>query len=56
MAKVIDIKKPNKKKVKRPNRHSKSKSSKLKSSKNYSKKYKGQGKWKNLKRIGSLLL
>ena len=31
-------------KVKRPNIHSKSKSSSLKSSKNYKKKYKGQGR------------
>lgn len=31
-------------KVSRPNVHAKSKSSKLKSSKNYLKKYKGQGK------------
>lgn len=33
-----------KKKVKRPNTHSKSKSSSLKSSKNYKKKYRGQGR------------
>jgi hypothetical protein len=32
------------KKVSRPGRHSKNKSSKIKSSKNYLKKYKGQGK------------
>ena len=31
-------------KVKRPNVHSKSKTSSLKSSKNYKKKYKGQGR------------
>lgn len=37
----VKIKKPRKK---RPGIHSKSKASKLKQSKNYSKKYKGQGR------------
>jgi hypothetical protein len=37
-------KKPEKKKVSRPGRHSKKKSSGLKSSKNYLKKYRSQGK------------
>lgn len=38
------VKKIEKAKVSRPGRHSKKKSSSLKSSKNYLKKYKGQGK------------
>lgn len=37
----VKIEKP---KVKRPNTHSKTKSSSLKSSKNYKKKYRGQGR------------
>lgn len=46
MAKIKDtsIKKLEKKKVSRPGVHSKTKASKLKGSKNYLKKYKGQGK------------
>jgi len=45
MAKVTNtVEKLKKAKVKRPGIHSKSKSSKLKSSKNYLKAYKGQGK------------
>ena len=45
MAKVTNtIEKIAKSKVKRPGVHSKSKTSSLKSSKNYSKKYKGQGR------------
>lgn len=46
MAKIKDsvVKKLEKKKVKRPGVHCKCKSSKLKSSKNYLKRYKGQGK------------
>jgi hypothetical protein len=36
--------KQDKPKIKRPGIHAKTKSSKLKSSKNYTKKYKGQGK------------
>lgn len=45
MAKIKDsIKVLNKKTVKRPNVHAKSKTSKLKSSKNYSKPYNRQGK------------
>jgi hypothetical protein len=45
MAKVKDAvtKKLDKKKISRPGRHSKKKSSNLKSSKNYVKKYNGQG-------------
>ncbi|MFY8169951.1 MAG: hypothetical protein ACOVK2_02415 [Candidatus Fonsibacter sp.] len=45
MAKVKDAvsKKLDKKKISRPGRHSKKKSSNLKSSKNYLKKYNGQG-------------
>jgi hypothetical protein len=44
MAKIQTIiKKKEKKKVSRPGVHAKTKSSKLKSSKNYLKKYKGQG-------------
>jgi hypothetical protein len=38
------VKKAEKKKVSRPNVHCKCKSSKLKSSKNYLKKYNGQGR------------
>jgi hypothetical protein len=44
MAKESISKKVDKKKVSRPGRHSKKKSSNLKSSKNYLKKYNGQGK------------
>lgn len=45
MAKVQSvIKKLEKAKVSRPGRHSKKKTSSLKSSKNYVKKYRGQGK------------
>jgi len=46
MAKVISssVKKIEHGKVSRPNIHSKTKSSKMKSSKNYLKKYKGQGR------------
>ena len=45
MAKVQTVaKKKDKKKVSRPGVHAKTKSSKLKSSKNYFKKNKGQGK------------
>lgn len=44
MAKVISGNYQQKKKVKRPGIHSKSKTSSLKSSKNYVKLYKGQGK------------
>tara|TARA_E500000178_G_scaffold43011_1_gene38450 strand:- start:605 stop:739 length:135 start_codon:yes stop_codon:yes gene_type:complete len=44
MAKVISGNYKQKKKVKRPGVHSKSKTSSLKSSKNYVKLYKGQGK------------
>jgi hypothetical protein len=45
MAKVKEAvtKKLDKKKISRPGRHSKKKSSNLKSSKNYVKKYNGQG-------------
>jgi hypothetical protein len=43
MAKVI-VQKIEKKEIKRPGVHSKSKSSSLKSSKLYKKKYKGQGR------------
>ncbi len=44
MARVISNNYTIKKKVKRPNVHAKSKTSKLKTSKNYVKKYKGQGR------------
>lgn len=46
MAKIKDtsVKKLEKKKVSRPGVHAKKKSSKLKGSKNYLKKYNGQGK------------
>jgi hypothetical protein len=45
MAKVQSVvKKKEKKKVSRPGVHAKTKSSKLKTSKNYLKKYNGQGK------------
>lgn len=46
MAKIKDtgVKKLEKKKVKRPGVHCKCKASKLKGSKNYLKKYNGQGK------------
>jgi hypothetical protein len=44
MAKTASVAtKMTKKKISRPGIHSKSKTSKLKSSKNYKKKYKGQG-------------
>ena len=43
MAKESVSKKLEKKKISRPGRHSKKKSSNLKSSKNYLKKYNGQG-------------
>ncbi len=43
-AKALEGKSPNKKRVKRPNRHSKNNTSRSKTSKNYLKKYKGQGK------------
>lgn len=42
MSKSIKLEK--RKKVKRPNIHAKSKTSRLKSSKNYKKKYRGQGR------------
>ena len=44
MAKVILNNYNKKTKVKRPGVHAKSKTSKLKTSKNYAKKYRGQGK------------
>ncbi len=44
MAKVISNNYTKKNKVKRPNVHAKSKTSKLKKSKNYAKKYRGQGR------------
>jgi hypothetical protein len=44
MAKQILVSKKRVNKVSRPGVHSKTKTSKLKSSKNYVKKYKGQGK------------
>lgn len=44
MAKNTSFVKIDKPKVKRPNTHSKTKSSSLKSSKNYKKKYRGQGR------------
>ncbi len=43
MAKIVSVKKE-KKKVKRPGVHAKTKTSKLKSSKYYQKKYRGQGR------------
>lgn len=44
MSKKVEIGKFEKKKVSRPGVHSKTKTSKLKSSNNYKKAYKGQGK------------
>ncbi len=44
MAKIICNNYRKKNKVKRPNVHAKSKTSKLKTSKNYVKKYRGQGR------------
>lgn len=44
MAKNTTFIKREKKKVKRPNVHAKTKTSKLKSSKNYKKLYRGQGR------------
>lgn len=44
MAKEAILKTIKSKKVSRPGVHSKTKTSKLKSSKNYTKKYRGQGK------------
>lgn len=44
MSKKIDIGRLDKKKVSRPGVHAKTKTSKLKSSSNYKKAYKGQGK------------
>lgn len=44
MAKIISNNYKKKNKTKRPNVHAKSKTSKLKTSKNYVKKYRGQGR------------
>jgi hypothetical protein len=44
MARIISNNYRKKNKVKRPNVHAKSKTSKLKTSKNYVKKYRGQGR------------
>lgn len=44
MARLTTITRTENSKVKRPQTHAKSKSSKLKSSKNYKKKYRGQGR------------
>jgi hypothetical protein len=44
MKKTSEVKKLEKNNIKRPGIHSKSKSSSLKTSKNYTKKYVGQGK------------